>query len=148
MYINSGGGSAEGAFAICDTISTLRSKVATIGISRAHSAAALLICAGHKGMRYAYPNSHIMIHKGSTRISYDYIDEVEQKMKFYKNCEKKYDDLFRKFSGISEKKYKQLVNPASFMIPDEAIKLGIIDKIITKETRIRFNKTESYTRPF
>ena len=63
LYINSPGGSITSGFAIYDTMNFIKSKVSTVCIGMAASMAAFLLASGEKGMRYALPNSEIMIHQ-------------------------------------------------------------------------------------
>lgn len=63
LYINSPGGSVTSGMAIFDTMNYIAPKVSTICIGMAASMAAFLLASGEKGMRYALPNSEIMIHQ-------------------------------------------------------------------------------------
>ena len=63
LYINSPGGLITAGLAIYDTMQYVRSDVSTICIGQAASMAAVLLCAGTKGKRYALPNARLMIHQ-------------------------------------------------------------------------------------
>ncbi|MBM3201741.1 MAG: ATP-dependent Clp protease proteolytic subunit [Chlamydiae bacterium] len=63
LYINSPGGVISSGLAIYDTMQYLECEVHTYCIGMAASMAALLLCAGTKGKRFALPNSRIMIHQ-------------------------------------------------------------------------------------
>src|SRR5512142_843115 len=63
LYINSPGGSITAGMAIYDTMQFVKNDLTTICIGQAASMAALLLCAGAKGKRYALPNSRILIHQ-------------------------------------------------------------------------------------
>ena len=65
MYINSPGGVVTAGLAIYDTMQYITSPVATLCMGQAASMGALLLAAGAPGMRYALPNSRIMIHQPS-----------------------------------------------------------------------------------
>ena len=65
MYINSPGGHVHSGLAIYDTMQYIRSPVSTACIGMAASMGALLLAAGEKGMRFATPNSRIMVHQPS-----------------------------------------------------------------------------------
>ena len=63
IFINSPGGSMHVASAIVDTMKALEaagSKVYTINVALAASAAAIVFSAGTKGCRFAYPSSRVM----------------------------------------------------------------------------------------
>ena len=49
--------------AIYDTMNYITPPIATVCMGRAASMGAFLLSAGQKGMRYALPNSQVMIHQ-------------------------------------------------------------------------------------
>ncbi|CAO2815073.1 unnamed protein product [Amaranthus hypochondriacus] len=63
IYLNCPGGSTYSVLAIYDCMSWIRPKVGTVCFGVAASQAALLLAGGEKGMRYAMPNSRVMIHQ-------------------------------------------------------------------------------------
>lgn len=65
LYINSPGGSVTAGLAIYDTMRYITSPVTTVCMGRAASMGAFLLAAGEPGMRFALPNSQIMIHQPS-----------------------------------------------------------------------------------
>src|SRR6266699_2486144 len=65
MYINSPGGVVTSGLAIYDTMQFVRPAVSTLCIGQAASMASLLLAAGNKDMRFALPNSRIMLHQPS-----------------------------------------------------------------------------------
>jgi len=69
MYINSGGGVVTAGLAMYDVMMHVRPPVYTVCLGHAESMAAVLLCAGEKGHRYALPNSRIMIHQPHHVIS-------------------------------------------------------------------------------
>jgi len=65
FYINSPGGSVTAGLAIYDTMQMLSCKVRTYCIGQAASMAAVLLCAGAEGKRFALPHSRVMVHQPS-----------------------------------------------------------------------------------
>ena len=65
LYINSPGGMVTAGMAIYDTMRFISSPVSTVCMGRAASMGAFLLAAGKPGMRFALPNSQIMIHQPS-----------------------------------------------------------------------------------
>src|ERR1700674_2010368 len=65
MYINSPGGAVTSGLAVYDTMQFVRPPISTLCIGQAASMASLLLAAGQKGMRFALPNSRIMLHQPS-----------------------------------------------------------------------------------
>src|ERR671935_762645 len=65
LYINSPGGEAYAGMAIYDTMQYVKPHVRTICLGMAMSAAAMILCGGAAGKRFALPNAKMMIHQGS-----------------------------------------------------------------------------------
>src|SRR3974377_11772 len=65
LYINSPGGLAYAGMAIYDVIQHVHCDVATVCVGMGMSAAAMTLCGGAAGKRFALPNARIMIHEGS-----------------------------------------------------------------------------------
>ena len=65
LYVNSPGGSAYAGMAIYDTMQHVKPDVKTICLGMGMSAAAMILCGGAAGKRFALPNAKIMIHQGS-----------------------------------------------------------------------------------
>ena len=63
FYINSPGGSVSAGLAIYDTMQFIRPKVATYCVGMSASMGAVLLMAGTEGMRYALPNSRVLLHQ-------------------------------------------------------------------------------------
>jgi len=63
IYINSPGGEVTAGLAIYDTMQFIRPDISTICIGQAASMAAVLLCAGTPGKRFALPNSRIVLHQ-------------------------------------------------------------------------------------
>ncbi|MFA5111259.1 MAG: ATP-dependent Clp protease proteolytic subunit, partial [Desulfobaccales bacterium] len=63
FYINSPGGLVTSGMAIYDTMQYIKSPVATLCMGQAASMAALLLCAGASGKRFALPHARILIHQ-------------------------------------------------------------------------------------
>src|SRR5215213_9514201 len=65
LYINSPGGSAYAGMAIYDAMRYVKPDVSTVCVGMAMSAAAMILCGGAAGKRFALPNAKMMIHQGS-----------------------------------------------------------------------------------
>ncbi|MCR6488445.1 ATP-dependent Clp protease proteolytic subunit [Amycolatopsis sp. OK19-0408] len=61
IYIDSAAGSVSAAFAICDMITWIKPEVSTLAIGAVGSVAAMVLCSGAKGKRYALPNSDVVL---------------------------------------------------------------------------------------
>ena len=57
LYVNSPGGSAYAGMAIYDAMQYVKSDVSTVCLGMGMSAAAMILCGGAPGKRFALPNS-------------------------------------------------------------------------------------------
>lgn len=129
LYINSPGGSVTSGLAIYDTMNYVKSDISTIAIGSCASMAAILLAAGTNGKRLSLPNSEIMIHQvlggmegkaSEIKIQAERILELRKKLnKILSNLTKK---SISKINKDTEKDY--------YLNPQNALKYGIIDKII------------------
>jgi ATP-dependent Clp protease, protease subunit len=129
IYINSPGGSITSGMAIYDTMNFIKSKVSTICVGMAASMAAFLLSSGEKGKRYALPNAEIMIHQPLGGVQGQAIEikiAAERILKLKDKLNKILADNTNKDIAIIEKD----TDRDYFMEAEEALKYGIIDKII------------------
>lgn len=129
MYINSPGGSVSAALAIYDTIQYVRADVQTICVGMAASAAALLLAAGTKGKRMALPNSEVMIHQVLGGASGQATD-VDIHARHILKTRDRLNKILAKHTGQKLSKIQIDTERDYFMSADEALKYGIVDKII------------------
>ena len=131
IYINSIGGSITSGMAIYDTMNYIKSKVSTICIGQAASMGAFLLSSGEKGMRYALENSEIMIHQplGGAQGQATEIKIASQRILRMK---KKLNRILSVNTGVNLSKIEIDTERDYFMNSKEALKYGLIDKIIVK----------------
>jgi len=132
LYINSPGGMVTSALAIYDTMQHIRAPVSTICTGMAASAAALLLCAGEPGKRFALPNSKIMIHQpsgGARGMASDILIEAEEILKIKKQL----NEILAKHTGQSLETVEKDTDRNNYMTPVEAKDYGIIDSVLTKQ---------------
>lgn len=134
IFINSPGGSMHVASAIVDTMKALEaagSKVYTINVAMAASAAAIIYSAGTKGCRYSYPSARIMFHQGRY-IGID-ADLKAEDLEIYKReleiANEMFTSLLVNASGMTLAEVKAMMSKDSYFSAKEAKKLGIVDKI-------------------
>ncbi|CCZ57339.1 aTP-dependent Clp protease proteolytic subunit [Clostridium sp. CAG:762] len=129
IYINSPGGSITSGMAIYDTMNFVKSDVSTICIGMSASMAAFILACGVKGKRYILPNSEVMIHQplGGTqgqasdiKIATDRIIKLKHRI----------NSILAKQTGQSLKKITSDTERDYFMNSNEALKYGLVDKII------------------
>ena len=138
LYINSPGGSVTAGLAIYDTMQYIKPNVATICMGQASSMGALLLAAGAKGKRYALPNSRILIHQPLGGVQGQATD-IDIQAKEILKIKKIIHEVLARHTGQSLEKIVLDTERDYFMDSDEALKYGIIDKVIT-EREVQENK--------
>ena len=129
IYINSPGGSVTAGMAIYDTMQYIKPEVSTICVGMAASMGAFLLSAGHKGKRYALPNAEIMIHQplgGVQGQAEDIKIHAEWILKTRENLNRILSDNTGQPMNIIARD----TDRDNFMSADEAMKYGLIDKVI------------------
>ncbi|MCM3719281.1 ATP-dependent Clp endopeptidase proteolytic subunit ClpP [Fictibacillus phosphorivorans] len=131
IYINSPGGSVTAGLAIYDTIQFIKPDVSTICIGMAASMGAVLLVAGAKGKRYALPNAEVMIHQplgGTQGQAADMAIHAKRILQTRELLNK----IISERSGQPIEKVEKDTDRDFFMSAEEALKYGIIDKVIEK----------------
>ena len=132
IYINSPGGDVIDGLAIIDTINFIKSPVYTICVGLAASMGAVLLSCGEKGHRTVLPHSRVMIHQVSGFTGGSLADmkiDLEQT----KRCEQ---DIYHILANNLDKSYDEIValcDRNNWFIGQEAIDLGIADKVLSRE---------------
>jgi ATP-dependent Clp protease protease subunit len=139
MYINSPGGVVSSGLAIYDTMQYIKPKIATLCIGQACSMGATILLAGEKGMRYALPNSRVMIHQplGGYRGQATDIEIPEKETMKVKTL---LHEIYAKHSGKSVAQVAKNMERDNFMSPEEAKNFGLVDKIIQSRDLILVKK--------
>lgn len=131
IYINSPGGSITSGMAIYDTMNYIKSDIVTICIGMAASMASILLSSGTKGKRYILPNGEVMIHQplgGTSGQATEIKIHAERIMKL----KDKLNRILSKNTNTSLNKIEQDTERDYFMNAEEALKYGLVDKIIKK----------------
>ena len=128
ILINSGGGNLETCFAVVGIIEQSKTPVTTVNLSSAHSAAGLILLAGHK--RYCMPRSQMLIHKGSASGISGNFDEIADSMKSYKKIVDDMINLICDKSKIERKDITKNCKPDWFLSVEQQISFGAVDKVL------------------
>lgn len=136
MYINSPGGIVTSAMAMYDTMQYIKPKVATICIGQACSCGSLLLTAGEKGMRYALPNSRIMIHQPSGGFRGQATD-AEIHLKEMLTIKRKLNEIYAHHTGQKLPIIEDAMERDNFMDPIASKNFGLIDEVLLKRTALK-----------
>jgi ATP-dependent Clp protease protease subunit len=131
LYINSPGGSVTAGLAIYDTMQYIRPAISTICMGQATSMGALLLAAGAKGKRYTLPHARVMIHQPLGGVQGQATD-IDIQAKEILKIKELIHKILVKHTGQSMEKIRQDTERDYFMDADEALRYGIVDRIITE----------------
>jgi ATP-dependent Clp protease protease subunit len=131
MYINSPGGSITAGCAIMDTMDYIVSPVRTIALGHAASMGAVLLSAGEKGMRCALPKTRILLHMASSGASGN-IQDMEKTIEETKLMNEMMLETLSKNTSKDIKELRKDLARDYWLSAEEAVKYGVIDKVIKK----------------
>ena len=132
LFLTTNGGDTDEAFAIYDIIKHTRTQVDIYAIGRCYSAGFIILLAGN--IKLAYPNTSFMLHE----LSYDPQDNCLTTQEYYtqefRKTQEKINRIVSQNTNISQEKLKEYFEKGKdwFMSAEEALDLGVIDKIIDK----------------
>lgn len=129
LYINSPGGLAYGGMAIYDVIQHVRPDVSTICVGMGMSAAAMVLCGGAPGKRFALPSARLMIHQGSagTRGA---PSDMEIQLREVLSLTRRMAEIIALHSGRTLDEVERDIDRDHFMTAREAVEYGLIDDVI------------------
>lgn len=129
MFVNTPGGEVYSGMAIYDVMQYVKCDVSTICVGLAASMGSVILAGGTKGKRYSLPHSKIMIHQplgGAEGQASDIVIQAEEILKV-KNM---FIELMAKHTGQKVDVVANDMERNKWMNAEEALKYGIIDKII------------------
>jgi len=129
LYVNSPGGSAYAGMAIYDAMQYVQSDVSTVCLGMGMSAAAMILCGGAAGKRFALPNSKIMIHQGSGGFRGTPAD-IQIAAREILGMTRRMAELISLHSGRDVEQVMVDIDRDNFMTPAEAVDYGVVDAII------------------
>jgi ATP-dependent Clp protease, protease subunit len=129
LYINSPGGLAYGGMAIYDTMQHVRCDVSTICVGMGMSAAAMILCGGAAGKRFALPSAKLMIHQGSAGARGAPRD-MEIHLKEVMATTRRMTEILAHHSGRTYEQVEHDLDRDYWMTAEEAKEWGLIDEIL------------------
>ena len=130
IYINTDGGDLYAALSIVDAIKLSKTPIFTIVIGTAFSGGFFISMVGHK--RFCYPNASFMFHEGGCVWEGD-AHKFHSHEQHYKSLLERVKKIVMDNSNINEEYYNAIRKDDNWWNAEEALKLKIIDNIMTKE---------------
>lgn len=131
MMINTPGGSIDEMFSLYDVMKFLPCPIHTIALGKVMSAGVLLLSSGTKGKRLIGKNARIMIHSVSAGTMGN-VFEIENYVEETKRLQTLMVETLVSETKMNLKQAEEIMKNGRdhYLTPAEAIKLGIVDKII------------------
>lgn len=130
MYINSPGGSVIDGLQLIDTMNFINAPISTTCLGMAASMGAVILSCGEKGKRFVLPHSRVMIHQASGGFN-GKSEDVKTSYEQLLRCQNDIYEILSKNIGLDYKEIEALCsNTDKWFIGQEAIDLGIVDKIV------------------
>ncbi len=136
MYINSPGGDADAGFAIFDMMRFVKPKIKAICAGVAASAAVIILLGARKENRFSLPNARVLIHQPSTGIHGTAADIQIEATEILK-CREKINRLISVETGQAMEKVESDTKRNFWMSAEEAIKYGLVNKIIRTSDELK-----------
>lgn len=133
IYVNSPGWHVTAGLAIYDVMQYVQCDIITVCIGLAASMGSIILAGGTKGKRYSLPNSEIMIHQPlgwaegqakDIKIAAENIIETGNLLY----------SILAKHTGKDIKQVEADCDRDNYMRPEDALKYGLIDKIIKNKS--------------
>ncbi len=129
IYINSPGGSVTAGMAIYDTMQYVKPQISTICVGIAASMGAFLLSSGAKGKRFALPNAEIMIHQPLGGVQ-GQAEDIKIHAEWILKTREKLNRILSENTGQPLGIIARDTDRDNFMSADEAMRYGLIDKVI------------------
>jgi ATP-dependent Clp protease protease subunit len=131
LVISTYGGSVDEMLSLYDVIKFLPCPIHTIALGKVMSAGVLLLASGTKGNRMIGKSARIMIHPIMGQMGGN-IFELANECKEQQRLQDLMIECLQKETKMSKKKINEIMKSGHdyFLLPNEAIKIGIVDKII------------------
>lgn len=131
LVISTYGGSVDEMFTLYDTIKFLPCPVHTIALGKVMSAGVLLLASGTKGRRMIGKNARVMIHPVSGGAGGN-VFEVMAESKEHKRLQDQMVEAIVSETKSTREQIEKIMKRGHdvYLLPEEAIKMGIVDRII------------------
>lgn len=131
FYISSPGGDVVATLAIYDTMQILTCPIATYCVGQAASGAAVLLCGGTKGKRYALPHARVMLHQPYGGVS-GQISDIEIQTNEILRYREVLNQIIARHTGQPLERIAKDTDRDFFLSAEEAKTYGLVDGILSK----------------
>jgi len=129
IYINSPGGLITSGLAIYDTMQCIACSIATVCVGQATSMAAVLLAAGTKGKRTAFPDARMMIHQPLGGAQGQASDIAIQAKEMFR-IKMRMNEILVYHTGQPMEVIERDTDRDFFLTAEEAVKYGLIDRMV------------------
>lgn len=129
FYINSPGGSVTSTLAVYDTMQFLECPIATYVIGMAASGAAVLLCGGTKGKRFALPHSTVMIHQPHGGVG-GQVSDIEVQVEEIMRMKQTINEVIAKHTGQPIEKVAADTERDRYLTSAQAKEYGLVDEVL------------------
>ena len=129
LYVNTPGGTVNSGLAIYDTMQFVRPDVSTVCIGQAASMGAVILAGGAAEKRFALPHSRVMIHQPWGGFQGQATD-IDIHAREILEMRERLNQILSRHTGRELEVVKEDTERDKFMGGDQAVKYGIIDKVI------------------
>ena len=129
LYVNTPGGTVNSGLAIYDTMQFVRPDVSTVCIGQAASMGAVILAGGAAEKRFALPHSRVMIHQPWGGFQGQATD-IDIHAREILEMRERLNQILSRHTGRGLEAVKEDTERDNFMGGDQAVKYGIIDKVI------------------
>jgi len=129
IYLNSPGGVISSGLAIYDTMRLIKSEVSTICLGMTASMATVLLAGGHRGKRYALPNSTIHMHQPMGGAQGQATD-IEIAAREIIRLQDKIRTILAENTGQTYDKIARDTDRDFYLTADQAVEYSLVDEIL------------------
>jgi len=136
VIVTSPGGHIDSGYAIHDIMNFIESPIITIGAGWVASIAVPIFFGAPKGHRYSLPSTRYLLHQpsgGAGGVAADIRIEAEEIIKLRRRI----NEMISKETGQDVEKVEKDSERNFWMDAEEALKYGIVNKIITSVKEIK-----------
>ncbi|MFE0021724.1 ATP-dependent Clp protease proteolytic subunit [Amycolatopsis sp. NPDC059021] len=130
IYLNSPGGSLTAMMAIYDTMRYVRSRIRTVCLGQAVSAAALILAAGSPGMRLCLPNARVLIQQPAIESVYGHTSDLLIQAAELQRMRSLMESAFAEHTGKTADQVHEDIERAAIFTAGEALRYGLVDEVV------------------